>query len=264
MKVAIMSNLEGPCGKSSFLLLLALVYARSQQKQVSVLSTGRMRVLLDYVSKKNEKTTLNTLSVFETMMNSGSIREDEIYDYALRLADENVYAFDLFASPKDQKELQKTFFTVLKKVHSDLVLVELANQADDAFNRKVLERVDVILYLFHHDPVSIHALKEYKTNFDKELVFRTGFICQKYNADVVGEKRLSTLIETSPRNMVVFPYTTTVAKRCLDGTLDRAAKDILIGRGEVVALRPKLLEIMQYLFDTPNMKHIKGVAEWHK
>lgn len=264
MKVAVISNLETQQGRSCFIVLLASVFSRSQRKRSSIYSTGDMKNLLSSVEVKTTQTSAKSVSVFRAMLDAATIKDDEIYDYANRIGDEEVFAFNLLDSSFERDELEELFITTMNKDRSDLRLFEIVGPLDNPFNQKVLQNVDAVINIFNHNTASIDAVRDYVENYDKNIVRRTGFVCQKYDANVVGEKKLGHLIKMNARNFIVLPYNPIVGKEAIDGTLNTLARYIVTGHNEVVGLRSKLLEVMQFLFDSPKHKYIRGVSEWHK
>lgn len=264
MKVAVISNLETQQGRSSFITLLSSVFSRSQHKKVTILSTGPMKHFLDSVEVKASMTAVKSVSVLKVVMSSSNVQEEEMNDYAIRIGSEEVYAYDIFSSTLAKDDLQSLFMSILKQSKSELVLVEVVGSPDEPFNKQVLESVDAIVNVFNHNPASIEAVRDYVDNGDRDIVRRTGFVCQKYDPDAISEAKLGKFIKMNARNFIVIPYNSVIQKECMNGTLNTLAKFICKGHSEVVNLRSKLLEVMQFLFDSPRHKYIKGVNEWHK
>lgn len=264
MKVAVISNQETQCGRSSFILLLASVFARSQRKRVSVFSTGSIGSMIGYVDVKTPKTAITSISVFKAMLGTGNVNDKELYDYALRIGEEEVFAFDIFSSSIEDWQLHDLFFKIINKMKTELILIEIVGSPKEEFNKSVLKNVDAVIDIFNHNQKSITAVKEYVENFEQAIVKRTGYVCQKFDPQTIGEKKLSTLIQMNKRNIMLLPYNPVIAKECLNGTLNTVAKYIVEGNNEVINLRIKICEIMQFLFDSPSYKYIKGVNEWYK
>lgn len=264
MKVAVISNQETQCGRSSLILLLAAVFSRSQRKQVSIFSTGTISSMINYVDVKTPKTAITSISVFKAMLSTGTVNDKEIYDYALRLGEEEVFAFDIFSSLIEDWQLRDLFFKIINKIKTELILIEVVGSLEDEFNKEVLKNVDAVINVFNHNQKSITAVRNYVDNFEQSIVRRTGYVCQKFDPQTIGEKKLSTLIQMNSRNIMLLPYNPVIEKECLNGTLNTVAKYIISGNNEVVNLRMKLCEIMQFLFDSSSYKYIRGVKEWYK
>jgi hypothetical protein len=66
------------------------------------------------------------------------------------------------------------------------------------------------------------------------------------------------------QNLYKFPRSSALAKLAYNGELDKAAYNIIVGDYELVNFRVPMLEIMQFLFDAPNRKIIRGIDRWYK
>lgn len=265
MKVAVVSAPEKQSGKSSFMVLLGNLFAQTQSRAAALVSTEEMSGLLNAVQQKSEKSILSSVSVFEAVLSAGSISLEEVFDYGIRIGEHSCYAFDIFDSNYDREQLNSMLLKTIDAVKTDLTLVEVQGDAYSAFNRSVLEAVDVVLYLFTASNQSISMLHEYQSRYGgSEVLVKTGYVCSMYNPNTISEKKLAKMVGVTVRNLMLFPYNTVVQREALLGKLDTVARFIAAGHHEVVNLRPKLLEIMQYLFDTQRVKYILGVDKWYK
>ena len=264
MRVAVISSRGGQEGKSSLIVLLSILFVRTQGRRVSILSTGSMKELLNTVILKGDLKAAKSVSVFKTIIEGNVCRSDELEDYAYRIGEEGVCAFDLFSSLTDVHELDTVFHNTLEKLNADLVLIEVNGDLNEERNKAVLDSTDAILYVFNHSCQSIADLKGYRSVYDQSIVRRTGYICQKYDEKVLGEKKLGKLLGVNARNLMVFPYNPVIVKESIDGKLDTVARFVCQGHHEVVGLRSRIMEIMQFLFDSPDHKYIKEVSEWRR
>lgn len=263
MKVAVISN-PVQCGKSAFCVLLGTLFAKTQAKITVILSTDKMDDILSAVQVKRDKSVITSVSAFDAALSTGAVRNEELFDYGLRIGENQCFAYDIYDSTYDRQQLDKILLKAIHNLKSDLTLIEISGDLNKEINKQVLQKADVILYLFTTSMNSIKGISDYKQEYPRELTVKTGYICSKYNQNIVGEKMLAKLLNMSVKNIMLFPYNTIIAKEALAGTLETITKFIATGHNEVVNLRPKLLEVMQYLFDTPMQKYIKEANTWYK
>jgi CO dehydrogenase nickel-insertion accessory protein CooC1 len=128
----------------------------------------------------------------------------------------------------------------------------------------VLENADAVLYLFECSRHSLSLLGEYKSKMKSHVVARTGYICSKYDREVVNEKRLAASAGINERSLMQFPYNRKVMRSGFDGSLEECMDLIIKGSPETLNIRPKLLEIMQFLFDSGRGQYIRGFDKWVK
>ncbi len=264
MKVAVISNNPGQVGKSSFILLLASLFARTQRKQVTVLSTGSLAEMYAQAAIDNRGQESKSINVYSAFIRAAAVSNDSVLDYANRIGSEEVYTLDIFSAAIKLEDMQELFLTTLNAIKTELILVEIAGDINTEFNHTVMNECDVVLNVFNATRQSMEAVKKYTEEYDERVVARTGFVCQKYDAKGLGEKRIASTAGINIRNMMVVPYNTVVIKKCFEGELNTIAKAITEGNSEVISLRIKLLEVMQYLFDSDKYKYIKGPSEWYR
>lgn len=264
MKVAVISQGQ-TSGKTCFISLLAGIFSRSQNKNVAILSTGDVEENFEIVEVKDRNKSLRSIHVFEALLSSDAIETRELFDYGYRVGQENVFLYDLMGSAMDESQLKDLFMQTLERVPADLTLVEIKGSIKEEFNREILKKCDAILYLFNVSKVSIRLVQDYVKNEDADLTRKTGYICSMYDRNALGESKLSKLLGMNARNIMLFPYNSVVQKESLDGTLDSIVYYIMKGQNEVIGLRSKFLEIMQYLFDIPGKyRYIREVNEWFR
>lgn len=263
MKVAVISS-PVQCGKSSFCILLGTLFAKTQAKSTVILATDKMEDMLSSIQMKRNKSVITSVSTFDAALSTGAVRNEELFDYGLRIGEDKCFAYDIYDSTYDRQQLDKILLKAMCKLKAELTLVEVNGTLTDERNHQILQEADVILYLFTTSNYSIQEINNYRQDYPKELTMKTGYICSKYDPNIVGEKMLSKLLSMSVKNIMLFPYNAVIAKETLNGTLDTVAKFIATGHNEVINLRPKLLEVMQYLFNTPTQKYIKEADAWYK
>lgn len=264
MKVAIIGKNNEDVGKSSLIIMLASLFSRTQRKDVAVFSTGSMDMLQAMATVDTQSNKVKTVGVYKALLESATIRNKEILDYGTRMGDEYVYLFDLFSSVMSKRDSEELFISTINKVKVDMVLVEVVGDINDDFNQRVIKDCDAIFYMFEQSRQSMNAVKEFRENYDKHIVARTGYICSKYQPDAVSGKRLLNFAGIHERETIFIPYMPYIIKHCIEGDLDVIAKRICSCEPEVLPVRIKLLEIMQYLFDTPSYKYIKDQTNWFK
>lgn len=264
MKVAVISNQSMQTGKSSLILMLASTFARTQHKRVILLSTGDMKDMLDqaYVDYRAENT--KSVQVYRAALKTALVSRSSCLDYGMRVGEEEVFAFNLFATTMERNELEELFLATMNTVRVELTLVEVKGGLEDPFNKRVLSECDAILNVFNMSPASLDAVLNYRNNFDTKCVLRTGYVCQKYDANALSESRVAKAIEINKRNLLAIPYNPAVIVKSYNKELNTIGQLVAEGNNAVIDLRMKLLEIMQYLFDDGKYKYIKGVSEWYK
>lgn len=262
MKVAVVSNQVGQVGKSVLSLLLSLTFSYTQQRQAIILSTGNCSELYAQCSIDKSQDGLRNTNIYKALMQNAALQGDDILDYADRIGKTNVFAFNIFDAQIEKEQLEALFCNTLDSLKSELILVEVSGDLKSNLNRQVLEMCDAILYVFNPNQYSIHAMQDYKTNFDRNCVVRTGYVCQQYCPDMISENRIVKTLGIDKKCFMYLPYNEAVVKACYYGEIESLVKPIVSGAPETISLRNKLLELMQYLFDAPNYKYIKGYTDW--
>ena len=264
MKVAVISGLGNPCGKSTFCLMLGMLFARTQQKTSVLLATGRMDSILDSTRVVRSKSLLTSVAMIESTLATSNAAGGGRHDHGIHIGQDECFAYNLYDSTYDKEHLDEVLMLAVQKIKAELMLVEVNGAYDGGLEKRLLNEVDVILYLFTTSLCSMKELMQYREMMPEEIVRKTGYVCSMYNPDVISEKAIAKNIASSVKNVMLFPYNANLAKEALAGSLDTVPACIASGRSEVVNLRGKLLEIMQYLFDTPRVKYIKDMTKWYK
>lgn len=263
MRIAVVSDTK-QVGKTCIMELLGSVFARSQQRTVCLLSTSRLNSLFSYADVEKNSDKMRNPSVLKVLVEGGKLAGNDILNYAYRIGKEEVYAFDTYDSSMTAKDSNGLLLHLLGGVKTDLTIVEVTGKLDNPFNKEVLKNVDAVLYVFTQSYESIEGVKAYIETYKDTLYPRTCFVCNKYDEMVCGDKKLMALTGLKLMSLIVMPYNSTIMSYCLDGKLASLSKYIVSGFAEVINLRMKLLEMMQFFFDTGSHKYIKGVNEWNK
>lgn len=246
--------------------MLATIFARTQRKRVAVFRDDRIDDLLKMVSlsQTGSDTDSKSVNIFRAMLESASLSGEEYYDYAYRIGKEDAFIFDVYNSSLEKQELDAILFKTLKRVKSDLNLIEITGDLESDKTKEILEFADVILYVFNSERKSLDMLNTYIKEYDYKYQRKTGYVCQKFDREATSDKQVAKEIGMNRRNILFIPYNSVIIKESLEGTLDLLAKDVAVGLAPVINLRMGFLETMQYLFDYGATKYIKGVNEWYK
>lgn len=264
MKVAIVSNQESQVGKSVLTVLLGGLFAQTQEKRAVIFSTGNLKSLHNQVNLGTVDTKIKTMNIYKALLQSASLQDNELLDYADRIGSDSLYSYDIFSSKITEQDEEDLFLKTLEKCNYELILVEVKGNLFTNFNTNVLRQSDAILYVFNLNPSSIEMLKEYNNTYDKNCVVRTGYVCQKYEPAVRSEKRIAKELGVNKKLLMQLPYNSNIMEACLDGELNSLISKIRTGDASVANLRINLLKIMQYLFDSNGIKYIKGVESWER
>lgn len=264
MKVAVISDPDSRSGKTVFNIVLGTLFARTQQRTTVLLATDKMNDALESVRVKRNKSLLTSVAMLESVLTGGSTMKSSVLDYGIHIGEDKCYAYDIYDSSYDMEHLNSVLMKAVKKIKAELVLVEVNGSVTGAFEQELLREADVVLYLFNTNLKSLKHLVNYKESMPEEIERKTGYICSMYNPEVIGEKLLAKKIASSVKNVMLFPYNPHLAKEAMNGTLDTVAPHIAKGDALVLNLRSKLLEVMQYLFDTGTVKYILDMTKWFK
>lgn len=264
MNIAVISGQLNQVGLSSFVSLLATVYAKTQQKRVAVLTTGSVQDIVQLNEVKNTADITKNANAYRAIIHSTSVLDKDIWDYGYRLGAEEVFAFENTTQGLPVEDQIAVVDSVIGHIKSTMTLIEVVGDLNNPLNKHVLESAHLVLYVFNHSPKSMKLVKDFISTCDKSVVNRTGFVCVKFDRNVIAEKTLSEGIGINQKRVMQIPYNPAVIKGCVNGTLNTVATYMVKGHAEVANLRPKFLEVMQYLYDTQSKKYIKGINEWPK
>lgn len=244
--------------------LLSSVYSRTQRERVAVFSTSFMNNYLKSVQVSSTSSVSTALPIFQSMLGTISGDDDTIFDYALRIGEEQVYAFNIYSETQSEDVLHEILLSTFEKVKASLKLIEVHGDLSSDFNKKILKQVDACLYCFTTYRRSIDNLTKFMKEFDRQTVFKTGIVCCRYDQRIISERKLASMVGTAERNFLTVLYDPVLNKFSLDGKLNDIGRLIANGYAETIINRPKVLEIMQFLYDNPNHKIIKTPDTWYK
>lgn len=264
MKVAVMSLPDHQCGKSSFMVLLGTLFAHTQAKSSALLSTDKCVEVIKTVQCKENKSVSNSIAILSTVVANGLVTEDKLYNYAMQLGKENCFLFDLFDSNYDRDRSNELLLNLMARLKSELVLIEVKGNYESEFNQKVLQEADLVLCLFNMGIRSFERVAEFYQKANLAMKRKTGFVCMRYDPNVISEKAISKRVSIPQSNIMLCPYNVIIPKLALSGKLDTIAGLIAEGNAEVINLRPKMVEVMQYIFDSSEVKYIKPHTSWYK
>lgn len=262
MNIAVISNQETQLGTSCFIELLASVFARTQRQRVAILSTGDIKDMYEYVEIKDKASLLRSVSVFQTMVQSSIVSDEEIWDYGTRLGEEEVFAFDVKLNSITDELQIPVYEEALNRIKAVMKIIEVVGSLDNPLNKHILENANVILYVFPHAARPMKKVADYVKNGDPIYLKKMGFVCLKYDRNVIAEKAIANELGIDQKKLMSIPYNSTIPKECINGTLNTLSKYIAKGHMEVLNLRPALLAVMRFVYASKSKKIIKGENEW--
>lgn len=263
MKIAFISA-ELMSGKSSIIALLAGVYSRSQGKSVSIMSTGSIEDNKDIISIVYENKDLANSYVIKAIFQNGTEDKKDILNYATKQGLEDVYLFDAVPSAITDDEKVEFFDTCISNVPTDLTLIEIAGDVNSEVNQAALEQADACVIIHKPNKRSMILAKELKNALpDKHRGFSSAFLCNEFDAEVIAEKELNKEMNSKENAVLKIPFSRSVRKLYNKSELDKLIIGIIKGDPIIVDARIRMLEIMQWMFDTPQRKVIKEVNRWY-
>ena len=260
MKIAVVSQ-QNSIGSSTFCVLLSTVFAKTQFRHAAVLSTKGIESILTMCNIHDTKAITKSFNVYQAMLETNSIRGEELYDYGYRLGKVDAFAFDYFGRNTSSNSAD-VFLSTMRAVPAEMVLVEITGDINSKFNKQIIANVDVVLYLFDSSLSSAAGLKKFNEDMPSQIIARTGYILMKYDRDTLSEKRIAAEAGITVRSMMQFPYNPVVIREGFNGNLTSLTDKVASGASEVLNLRPKLLEIMQFLYDSGKVHYIRGFDKW--
>lgn len=264
MNIAVISSPKTASGQSSFISMLASVFSLTQDKRAAILSTDDINDIISMNETKDTQSLVKSPNVYRAQIMSASIKNEDIWDYGFRLGIENVYAFDIAPKTLPPDEQVDVFSKTLARIKAPMVLLEITGDPCSDTNTELLKLCDVVLYVFNHTPKEYAHIKRYIETSKAGHVINTGYVCQRMDARVTSEKAISKEINVDVKRIMQIPYNPVIPKEAMKGKLNTLADYIARGHYEVVELRMKFLEIMQYLYDGSSKKYIKEVSKWGK
>lgn len=262
MRVCVVSTQNN--GKSSLSLLTACLFSATQRKTSVLMSTEKMTSDLTMTSSNRPKSVLNSVAVYGEALSSGTFRGDEIFDYGFRIGNAHTYLYDVYDSNIDRGSLDARLVEIFKKIPGDLVICEVSEESPEELKEQLFTTADAILYLFTADYNGIEQVRQFKTKHPPTITMKTGYVCSKYDRMALPEKEIATKVGTDTKSLIIYPYNSAVIQTAFRGKVESLIPKIIRGEPAVLNLRQRLLEVMQYLFDSGSWKYIKGVDKWDK
>lgn len=264
MKVAVISETKN-VGATTFALLLGGVFAKTQGKAATYVSNGPIDVVRDMMTFNMKGSSLKSAKVIESIMLGASIQGKDLLDYAFKSNADDFYVYDLHSTTLEyERGVEALVSKTMRRIPTALTIVDIQGDINDPLIQNVLVDVDVVLYVFSPSMESMKKVKKYQEEYLGKVVRKTGYICNMFARNAVSTKRVAAEVGTNVKSLICVPYNTIIIKEAIDGTLDKVPNYIAEGNAEVTELRMPMLETMQYLFDSPQFKYIKGVEHWCK
>lgn len=273
MKIAIVSSVPR-VGKTYFMLSLAHTYSRSQQAKVAIFSTSELSHVTEPLLQVQDKDEAATAGVFKAMLETGTIRGEDLFSYSVRSGRDEVFIFDLFNRKNDLNQNLEFLARTIKSIESKMILVEINGDPKSVENQVVLDTCDVIIDLFTTDNKSIAEFKAYDKSLPdmkingrpvgEKYKNKVLYLCSMYDPRILSEKKLSGLLGKGQKDIMTFEYNPTLAKLMLDGDYGAFTDKIVYGHEDLLKLRRDLLVVMQKLYDDSKRKRIKEIKDWPK
>lgn len=266
MKVAVFSPVP-TCGKSIFIQVFGAVFSRSQGRDVAIFSTGDAKDNLELVSASIvDDMALNnpyTLKAIVDTIDAGD--EKQILNYGNQAGDEHVYIYDILSANMAEEEKEEFFLSAIDTVPVDLTLIEIKGDIHSDFNERVLRKCDCSIMLVEQSIRGYRVATELTKTLTIPSVFTNRAFCiANYDPIVCSEKRLSDAFKMPIKEIFKFYHSPQLAKLAFNKELDLAAYNIIQGDYELVQFRNPILELMRFIFDTPERKMIREVDKWYK
>lgn len=263
MKIAIVSNTPR-VGKTYFMLALAHTYSRSQQSKVAVFSTGELAHVTAPLLQVQDKDEAATPGVFKAMLETGTIRGEQLFNYAMRSGRDEVFIFDLFNRKNDLSQNLDFLARTFKSIDSKMILVEVNGNPKSKENQVIIDNCDVVINLFNTDNYSIEEFKLFDKSLEDKFKKKYIYLCSMYDARILSEKKLSGLLGKGQKDILTFEYNPSMSKLFLDGEYGTFTDKVVYGGEEFLKIRQNLLVIMQKLYDDEKRKRIKEIKDWPK
>lgn len=264
MKVAVISTVP-TCGKTTLIEVLGSVYSRSQGRDVVVFTTGEAKDNFEQVTNITANAALDNPYVFKAMVENSGLDAKELLNYGFQAGDEHVFMYDILGSSMGKSEKEEFLLEAIETVPADLTLIEIHGDINSELNLKVLRKCDCCLILTEQSPRGLRLLAKTLNEITiPAMKYNHAIVISKCDPIVASDKKMADQLKTTVQALYKFPRSSVLAKLAYNGQLDRAAYNIIVGDYELVNLRTPMLEIMQFIFDAPNRKVIRGVEKWYK
>lgn len=264
MKVAVISAVP-TCGKTTLIDVLGGVFSRSQGRDVAVFSTGNAKENIEQITNFAGNEALDNPYIFRAMVQNAGVDAKELLNYGVQAGDEHVFMYDILGSTMSQVDKEDFLIEAINSVPVDLTLVEISGDCFSELNQRVLNECDCCLLLTEQSPRGFRKAAEICNKFTiPQMKYNRAIIISKCDPVVASDKKMAEQLKVSVQSLYKFPRSSMLAKMAYNGELDKAAYNIIIGDYELVNFRTPMLELMQFLFDAPNRKVIRGVDKWYK
>lgn len=263
VKVGVISLGEN-LGKSHLIATLAGVYSRSQNRNVSILSTGSAEDNMDLVDIKVKDVSVSNAYVFKSILGASDKGDLSLFNYGFKQGNEGVYIFDIMNTSFDKIDLREFFVECMDKIPANLTLVEIKGDYDTDWNREILSLCDCYIVLFDASIKGLKALTKFRETESLLTIQKSAFVLAKYDPAIISIKKIHKTTGISNKELFQWPYNVQVCKYGLEGILDRAAYGVTTGEPNLIELRERLAELMRFMFDSPTRKVIKEVNKWSK
>lgn len=261
MKIGIVSNIPRT-GRTTVMMLLAHVFARSQRKKVAVFSTGELGHIVNPIRAMQEPDEANTVRVFRAMLETGTIAGQSLFDYSIRSSRDNVFIFNLIDNDRSVGQSFEFLSRTLKTINADMVLVEVRGRVDDKKNIEVINSCDRILNVFNQDKISIKLLKDRLSSLSAKQRAKYSLVCNRYDDRVCSVSKMASMIGVSRKSITTIDDSEVLAKLINDGDFDKLTSGIVYGDSTMVSLRRDAMKLMQSAVDIETRRIIRDYGQW--
>lgn len=252
-------------GKTALIEILGGVYSRSQGRDVVVLSTGEGKDIIESVTNFSTVEELDNPYVIKSMIDGAGKDAKELLNYGVQAGDEHVYIYDVMASIMQDHEKEEFLLSCIDTLPANLTLVEIIGDVTSELNRKVMAKCDCSIILVDGSLKGIRKYHELMEKLPKgAMQLNKAVVHAKYDKCTVSDKKFSEMLGVPVSELFKFPYSSVVKKLQLNGELDKVVYNILVGDYEVVEFRTPIQELMEFIFNTPTRKVVRGISKWYK
>lgn len=264
MKVAVISTVP-TCGKTVFCEILGGLYSRSQGREVAIFTTGNAKDNIELVSSRIYDRRLDSPQIFRAMVQNAGEDAKELLNYGVQAGEEHVYIYDIMGSSMAKNDQEDFLIEAINTVPVDLTLIEICGDIKSELNERALATCDCCLLLTEQSHRGFRTLSDMIRGFTlPNLIYNRAIVISQCDPVVASDKKMAEEMKITVASLYKFPRSSQVAKLAYNGELDKAAYNIIAGDSELVSYRTPMLEIMQFLFDTPTRKIIRGIDKWFK
>ena len=264
MKVAVLSAVA-TCGKTTIATVLGGVFSRSQGRDVAIFSTGDATDNIEMVTVYDHNEKLDNPHIFKSMVDTASEDGKELLYYGAQAGDEHVYIYNIMSAAMDDYEKKELLLNAIDKVPADLTLIEISANPSSPLNTKVLQSCDCSILLCDTSNKGIRKLTKMIEQLPKcKASVNRAVVISEYNPVVCSDKAFASRLQLKSQDVFKFPYNNQIQKLAFAGELDKLAYNVIIGDNEVVNLRRPCQDLMEFLFNSPTRKIVRGIDRWYK